>query len=120
MIYIFETEILNNKSLMFSLQNIYGIGKQQSVLICKQLGLSKNIKTSTLSDDQILKLVKVIDKSDLIVASDLKKQHSLLLRNLVEIKSYKGLRRLKGLPVRGQRTHTNCKTSKRQSRLYNN
>ena len=53
----------------------------------------------------------------LMRACDLKKQHSLLLRNLVEIKSYKGLRRLKGLPVRGQRTHTNCKTSKRQRRF---
>lgn len=113
MIYIFETEILKNKSLQFSLQKIYGIGKKQSSLLCKQLGFSKNFKTSDLSKDQIFRLIKRIENSNLILTSELKKLQISLFRNSVEIKSYKGLRRLKGLPVRGQRTHTNSKTSKR-------
>lgn len=117
MIYIFETEILNNKPLYFSLQKIYGIGKKQSGLICKHLGFSYNLKTSNLSNDQILKLTKWIEKSQLVLTNELKKFQSLSLRILIDIKSYKGLRRLKGLPVRGQRTHTNGKTAKKIKRF---
>lgn len=114
MIYIFETEIPNTKSIQFSLQKIYGIGKQHSFLFCKQLGFSKNLKTSELSKDQIIKLIKKIANSDIIVTNELKKLQIFLLQNLINIKSYRGLRRLQGLPIRGQRTHTNSKTSKRR------
>jgi small subunit ribosomal protein S13 len=117
MIYIFETEILNNKPLIFSLQKIYGLGKKNSSLICKQLGFSNNLQTSKLSNDQISKLIKAIEKSDLIITNELKKLQAFSLRNLIDIKSYKGLRRLNGLPVRGQRTHTNSRTSRRQKRF---
>jgi small subunit ribosomal protein S13 len=117
MIYIFETEILNNKPLIFSLQKIYGLGKKNSSLICKQLGFSNNLQTSKLSNDQISKLIKAIEKSDLIITNELRKLQAFSLRNLIDIKSYKGLRRLNGLPVRGQRTHTNSRTSRRQKRF---
>ena len=117
MIYIFETEISNNKPLIFSLQKIYGLGKKNSRLICKQLGFSNNFKTNELSNEQISKLVKIIEKSDLIVTNKLRKLQAFSLRNLIDIKSYKGLRRLKGLPVRGQRTHTNSRSSRRQKRF---
>tara|TARA_B110000261_G_scaffold157349_1_gene192282 strand:+ start:4829 stop:5212 length:384 start_codon:yes stop_codon:yes gene_type:complete len=116
MIYIFETEIPNNKSLIISLQKIYGLGKKNSDLICKQLGFSKNLKTSDLSSDQISKLIKVIEKSNFVITNELRKLQALSLRGLIEIKSYKGLRRISGLPVRGQRTHTNGRTAKRQKR----
>lgn len=118
MIYIFETEILNNKPIQFSLQKIYGIGKQHSSLFCKQLGFSKNLKTSELSKDQITKLIKKIVNSDLIITNELKKLQVFLLQNLINIKSYRGLRRLQGLPVRGQRTHTNSRTSKRRKSFF--
>jgi len=117
MIYIFETEISNNKYLTISLQKIYGLNKKTSTLICQQLGFSKNLKTSELSSDQISKLIKTIEKSNLIITTELYKSQALSLRSLVEIKSYKGLRRISGLPVRGQRTHTNGRTSKRQKRF---
>ncbi len=117
MIYIFETEILNNKPLIFSLQKIYGLGKKNSSLICKQLGFSNNLQTSKLSNDQISKLIKAIEKSNLIITNELRKLQAFSLRNLIDIKSYKGLRRLNGLPVRGQRTHTNSRTSRRQKRF---
>lgn len=118
MIYIFETEILNSKPIEFSLQKIFGIGKKQSLVLCKQLGFSKNLKTSKLSKDQIFRLVKKIETSDLVLINDLKKLQTLLLRNLINIKAYRGLRRLNGLPIRGQRTHTNSKTSKRLRHFY--
>lgn len=117
MLYIFETEILNNKNLATSLQKIYGINKKTSLKLLKTLGLSKNLKTIDLSNDQVSQLIKLIEKSNLLITNELKKFQSVLLRNLVEIKSIKGLRRLRGLPVRGQRTHTNSNSSKKQNRF---
>ncbi len=118
MLYIFETELLNNKSIFFSLQKIYGIGPKQSFFICKKLGFSSNLKTFEMSFDQINKLIKSIERSDLVITSELKKLQSLFLKNLVNIKSYRGLRKIQGLPVRGQRTHTNAKTAKKTKRFF--
>ena len=112
MIYIFETEISNVKPIPFSLQQIYGLGNHQSLIICKKLGFSKNLQPSNLTNTQILKLIKLIENSGLKITSELKKIQIFNLKELVNIKCYKGLRRIKGLPVRGQRTHTNAKTAK--------
>lgn len=114
MIYIFETEIENNKPLKVSLRKIYGLGKKNSASLCRQLGFSDNSKISKLSPSQISKLVKAIEKSKFTITNDLRKVQSFSLRNLVNIKTYRGLRRIVGLPVRGQRTHTNAKSAKRQ------
>ena len=116
MIYIFETEILNNKPLIFSLRKVYGLGKYQTIWLCKKLGFSQNLKTSELTTEQVVRLIKLIENSNLKITNELKKLQIFALKNLVDIKSYKGLRRLKGLPVRGQRTHTNARTSKRFKR----
>nr|YP_009329908.1 ribosomal protein S13 [Didymosphenia geminata]API83099.1 ribosomal protein S13 [Didymosphenia geminata] len=113
MIYILEKELEENEYINFALKKIYGIGSHHSDLICKKLGFSNNIKIKTLSKDQISKIVKLIDILNLKIGSELTKINSLKLKNFVNIKSYRGLRRLQGLPVRGQRTHTNAKTSKR-------
>ena len=112
MIYIFETEISNLKPIQFSLKQIYGLGNHQTLIICKKLGFSKNLKPSNLTNDQILKLIKLIENSNLKITSELKKLQIFNLKELVNMKCYKGLRRIKGLPVRGQRTHTNAKTVK--------
>lgn len=114
MIYIFETNLLANKPIFFALQEIYGIGNSQSLKICKLLGFSKNLMLIDLTDDQIKKLIKTIENLDLIITTELKKQKSFSLKQLVNLKTYKGIRRIKGLPVRGQRTHTNGKTAKRK------
>ena len=118
MLYIFETELSNNKLLSVSLTKIYGINIKTSLKILKRLGISKNLKTSELSNDQIFQLIKLIENSSFLINNDLKKVQSVLLRNLVEIKSIKGLRRVKGLPVRGQRTHTNSQSAKKQKRYF--
>ena len=114
MIYIFETELKSSKSIAFSLKNIYGLGHFQIKFICKKLGFSCNLKTSNLSNDQIVKLVKIIENSEFKLTNELKKLQIFNLKKLVDIKCYSGLRRIKGLPVRGQRTHTNAKTAKRR------
>lgn len=106
-----ETNLLENKSVYFSLTKIFGIGRFQSFLICKKLGLSYNCKLSKLTPDQIVKLIKFIENLSLLINSNLKKSKIILVKRLVQIKAYKGIRRLRGLPVRGQRTHTNAKTA---------
>jgi small subunit ribosomal protein S13 len=111
MIYILETNLSENKSVYFSLTNIFGIGQFQSFLICKKLGLSYNCKLSKLTQDQVIKLVKSIENLNLLINSNLKKEKTILVKKLVQIKAYRGIRRLRGLPIRGQRTHTNAKTA---------
>lgn len=110
--YILDTEINDNNYIVFALQNVKGIGKFEAHNICKKLGFSNNLKTKELSEEQIFQLLKLIDNSNLILNNDLKKLKTFYLKKSITIKSYKGLRKLKGLPVRGQRTHTNAKTAK--------
>lgn len=112
--YIFESELPNNKLVFLALSNIFGFGKSTSVLICKQLGFSKNLRVKDISEKQKIKLIKTIEQLDLKLSSDLKKSRILAAKKLVSIKSYKGLRKFRGLPIRGQRTHTNAKTSKKR------
>jgi small subunit ribosomal protein S13 len=114
MIYLFESELPENKSVYFALTCIYGIGKANSFLICRKLGFSANLKVKNLSKDQIIKLIKTIETLNIELASDLKKAESLITKTLVSIRSYRGLRKKQGLPVRGQRTHTNAKTARKR------
>ena len=113
MVYLLETELKESKPVFLALKNVYGIGKSRSLFFCKQLGFSFDLKINELSDDQIAKLLKLIESSNFIITSDLKKLKQIITKKLVAIKSYRGLRRINGLPVRGQRTHTNAKTARR-------
>lgn len=114
MVYLFDSELPENKPILFSLQHVYGLGFFYSVLICRQLGFSKNIKTQHLSKTQINELVKCINFLEIKLTGDLKKLKILSFEKLIAIKSYKGLRKIKGFPIRGQRTHTNAKTSRKR------
>ena len=81
--------------------------------ICKSLGYSVNLKIEQLLKEQLNQFVKFIESSSLILNNDLKKLSYKIFKNLISIKSYRGLRRLNNLPVRNQRIHTNIKTVKR-------
>lgn len=116
MVYLFDSELPQNKTLSFALINIYGIGKANSFFICKKLGFSRNLIINDLSKEQLSKLIKNIESLNLVVAGDLLKYRLLIAKKLVSIKSYRGLRRYQGLPVRGQRTHTNARTSRKKFR----
>nr|YP_009317766.1 ribosomal protein S13 [Navicula ramosissima]AOY40410.1 ribosomal protein S13 [Navicula ramosissima] len=113
MIYLFESKLPETKSVYFGLRSIYGIGKKRSFLICKKIGLSLNLKIKDLSSTQINQISKVIESSGYILANDLRRLVLLSKQRLISIKSYRGLRRKKGFPVRGQRTHTNARTAKK-------
>lgn len=116
MVYLFETEVSKKKLLPFALTNIYGIGERNAFFFCKKLGFSKNLTFKDLSKEQLNKLVKSIESSYILISGDLLKTRLLILKKLVSIKSYRGLRRYQGLPVRGQRTHTNARTARRKFR----
>jgi small subunit ribosomal protein S13 len=117
MLYLVETKLPENKSVYFALTNVYGIGQNTAFILCKKLGFSVNLKIKDLTQEQIVDLLQLIESSNLILNNELKKLKALALRNLVAIKSYKGLRRVRGLPVRGQRTHTNAKSSRKSKRF---
>ncbi len=114
MIYIFESKIPDEKSVFFALTYIYGINNSTSNLICKKLGFSKNLKVRNLSNEQINKLVKILESLSVPLGNNLKKLKQVNFKKLISIKSYRGLRKTYGLPVRGQRTHTNARTARKR------
>lgn len=116
MLYLLETSLPENKSVLTSLTYVYGINFSTSKIICKKLGFSLNLKIKDLSQEQITEIMRLVDVSKLILNNELKKLRTLTFKRLVDIKSYKGLRRLKGLPSRGQRTHTNAKSARKTSK----
>lgn len=113
MLYIFETKLPENKSLNIALQSIYGIGPYKAKLLCQKLGFSANLKTKNVTRSQINELLRLIDSLNILIADELQKAKVSHFKALVSIKAYKGLRRLAGLPVRGQRTHTNSKSCRK-------
>ena len=117
MLYLLETKLPENKSVFFALTNVYGIGKTTSFFICKKLGFSMNLKIKDLNQEQIVDILQVVESLNLTLNNELKKLRSLTLKKLISIKSYRGLRRVRGLPVRGQRTHTNAKSARKNRRF---
>lgn len=93
MIYLFESELPENKSVFLSLVHIYGFGKCKSLFICRRLGFSKNFKVKDLSKEHISKLTKIIEELNLKLGTDLKKSKILATKKLIFIRSYKGIRR---------------------------
>lgn len=94
-----------------ALTYIYGIGPTSSTRILQEAGVSPDTKTNTLTEDQIAKIRDVIDAHH-VVEGDLRKEVSMNIKRLMDLGSYRGLRHRKGLPARGQRTHTNARTRK--------
>lgn len=112
--YIFEASLPENRPVFIALSYIYGIGSYNSNFLCKILGFSSNLRVKNLTKKQIYKLITAIEASNILISTDLKKFRLLVNKKLVDIKSYKGFRKLRGLPVRGQRTHTNARSSRKQ------
>lgn len=113
MVFILETELPQNKSIYYSLTKIFGIGKFQSFVICKKVGFLPNCKLSRLTIKQITKLHKLTETLKIKINNSLKKYEILLMKKRIQIKTYKGIRKLQGLPIRGQRTRTNANTASR-------
>ncbi len=103
--------IPTQKRLVIALTYIYGIGPKRANEIMEALQIDKTVRVSQLSDQDVLRVREAIDK-DYKVEGDLRREVSMNIKRLMDLGCYRGLRHRKGLPVRGQRTHTNARTRK--------
>jgi len=103
--------IPTNKRVIIALQYIHGIGPHKADEIMTKVGIEDSRRVNTLSDAEILQIREAIDK-DHTVEGDLRREVSMNIKRLMDLACYRGLRHRKGLPVRGQRTHTNARTRK--------
>lgn len=103
--------IPTTKKLDIGLTYIYGIGRVKALEICERAGLDTKKRIGALSEDEVIKLREVIDR-DFNVEGELRREVTLNIKTLKDIKCYRGLRHIRKLPVRGQRTHTNARTRK--------
>lgn len=104
-------DIPKNKKIMAALTYIYGIGPTTSSKILEEARVSPDTRTNTLTEDQVARIRDVID-ANYRVEGDLRKEVSMNIKRLMDLGTYRGLRHRKGLPARGQRTHTNARTRK--------
>jgi small subunit ribosomal protein S13 len=100
-----------NKRVVIALQYIHGIGQQKAKEIMEKINLPPERRVSQLTDAEVLQIREMIDR-DYMVEGDLRREVSLNIKRLMDLGCYRGLRHRKGLPVRGQRTHTNARTRK--------
>lgn len=100
-----------NKRVIIALTYIHGIGRTTAVQIADKLGIAHSARIQDLTDEEILRVRETID-SDHQVEGDLRRETAMNIKRLMDLRSYRGLRHRNGLPVRGQRTHTNARTRK--------
>lgn len=103
--------IPTNKRVVIALTYIHGIGPQVAKEICERVEIEAARRVNELSDAEVLRIREAID-SDYTVEGDLRRQRQLNIKRLMDLGCYRGLRHRRGLPVRGQRTHTNARTRK--------
>ncbi len=108
---IVGVDLPRDKRLEIALTYIYGIGRTRAKEMLIATGISPDLRTKDLSEDQIIALRDYIE-ANFRVEGDLRREVSADIRRKVEIGSYQGIRHRRGLPVRGQRTHTNARTRK--------
>ncbi len=107
--------IPTQKRVLIALTYIYGIGQTKAREICQKVGLPPARRVSQLTDDEVVRIREVIDR-DYEVEGDLRRNVSMNIKRLMDLGCYRGLRHRRGLPVRGQRTHTNARTRKGPAR----
>jgi small subunit ribosomal protein S13 len=103
--------IPTNKRVLIALQYITGIGQRSARDIMAKVGIPEERRVSQLTDQEVLQMREVIDR-DYVVEGDLRREISMNIKRLMDLGCYRGLRHRRGLPVRGQRTHTNARTRK--------
>ena len=103
--------IPTNKRVIIALTYIHGIGRTTAVKIADKLGIDHTARVQDLTDAEVLQIREAIDESHQ-VEGDLRRETAMNIKRLMDLRSYRGLRHRNGLPVRGQRTHTNARTRK--------
>jgi len=98
-----------------ALTYIHGIGDHNASQICNAIGIPEERRVNELTDDEVIRIREAID-SDYMVEGDLRREVAMNIKRLMDLGCYRGQRHRKGLPVRGQRTHTNARTRKGPAR----
>jgi len=104
-------DLPRNKRLVIALTYIFGVGRTSARKICEKAGIDINTKTDLLSEGDVIRIREIIE-GDYKVEGDLRREVTQNIKMLMDIGCYRGLRHRRGLPVRGQRTHTNARTRK--------
>lgn len=104
-------DLPRNKRMEIALTYIYGIGKHSAQKILDAAKISRDMKSDEVSESEIQKIREILEKNH-TVEGDLRRNYSLAIKRLVDLGCYRGTRHRKGLPVRGQRTHSNARTRK--------
>jgi small subunit ribosomal protein S13 len=104
-------DIPREKRLVIALTYVYGIGPSVAAQICEQVGVDQSTRVRELTDDEVNRIRQWVD-ANVKVEGDLRREVSQDIKRKMEIGTYQGLRHRRGLPVRGQRTHTNARTRK--------
>lgn len=107
---VLNIEIPENKAIKFSLTYIFGIGNTTAASICAEAGVAEDKKTKDLTDDELTKIREAASKYT--TEGDLRREVQFNIKRLMEIKTYRGMRHRKGLPVRGQSSKQNARTRK--------
>ena len=107
--------IPTNKRVEVALTYIHGIGRSKAREICAKVGLPDDRRVNQLTDAEVLQIRETIDR-DYRVEGDLRREVAMNIKRLMDLGCYRGLRHRRGLPVRGQRTHTNARTRKGPAR----
>ncbi len=99
------------KRVLIALTYIHGIGRTSALKICDEIEIPPERRVNDLTDDELVKIRETIDR-DYQVEGDLRREVAMNVKRLMDLGCYRGLRHRRGLPVRGQRTHTNARTRK--------
>jgi small subunit ribosomal protein S13 len=102
--------IPDNKRVEVGLTYVFGIGRPTAARIVREVGVNPDIKVKDMTEDEVVKLREAVESRE--VEGELRRERSQNVKRLSEIGSYRGLRHRRGLPTRGQRTHTNARTRK--------
>lgn len=109
---ILGVDIPSEKRIDIALRYIYGLGPVNSVEILEQAKVDRSVRARDLTEQQLSQIVKAIQDGKYVIEGDLRRELGINLKRLQAIKSYRGQRHLRSLPVRGQRTQTNARTRK--------
>ena len=117
---IFGVDLPREKRVEIGLTYIYGIGRTAASKICAATGVDPSTHVRDLTEEEVGKIRDYIDKNNIMVEGDLRRNVALDIKRLTEIQCYRGVRHRKGLPCRGQRTKTNARTCKGPKRTVAN
>lgn len=104
-------DLPGKKHIVIALRYLYGVGPTKAREICKKVGLAENKRAEELDENDIKKIRELLD-AEIKVEGDLRREIAMHIKRLMDLGCYRGLRHRRGLPVRGQRTHTNARTRK--------